>query len=136
MWINHFEVEPYGARGMYFYEPLKTKAPRAGMQPYCCLIRTVIFYAVPFHTRKDGTTLVDYGQCETEWDLLGERFMEGDWLNGVAALVIHEGQIYELATGRVMWRKGGWQMKHLAWRVTPNDARYPFIIKKMQEVMG
>ncbi len=127
MWINQFETEVYGKRGMYFYEPLRTKAPRAGVRPYCCYLNTVIFHAYPYYVLPGKKSFVEYNRAETEWDLLGKRFMEGEGLNCLAPLVLHDGKVYELGGGRVIRRNGQWVMKWLGWKVHEDDRRWPYI---------
>src|SRR5262245_30893005 len=89
MWINRFETEYYGRRGMYFYEPLKTKAPRSGVRPYCCYVNVVIFHAYPYYCLPGKNSFIEYDRCESEWDLFGQRFMEGEGWGCFAALVLH-----------------------------------------------
>jgi hypothetical protein len=138
MWLNQFETEQYGTsrRGRLFFEPLKTKAPKAGVKPYCCLVDQVIFHAYPYYTVKDGSRLVEYDRCTHQWNMFGERFMDGESWNCIAPLVIHDGVVYELGGGRVIRRKGQWCMEWLGWKVGQSDWRWFFIEKKMQEVLN
>ncbi len=131
MWLNRFETEPYGKRGMYFYEPLKTKAPHAGVQPYCCYVSTVIFYAYPFYCLPGKNSFVEYDRCETEWSGIGQRFMGGETFDCLAPLVLHQGEFYDLGGGHVMRWKGQWTMRWLGWRVVRDDWRMPFIFMSM-----
>jgi len=124
MWINTFESETTTGfpHLITFYEPLPTSAPWEAY-PYCCYIRTVIFYKPPF---PGNLEIID--QIETQWDLLGERYT--DQIEGWAALapfVYHEGQVYELCSGQVIWRNGQWVMKRGSRRVREDDRRWPFI---------
>jgi len=77
-------------------------------------------------TEADNLEIID--QIETQWDLLGERYT--DQIEGWAALapfVYHEGQVYELCSGQVIWRNGQWVMKRGSRRVREDDRRWPFI---------
>jgi hypothetical protein len=134
MWLNKFECEPYGARGMFFYEPLVSKAPRAGVKPYCCLVDQVIFYAYPYYIKPGSGGFMEYGRCTHEWNLLGQRFMDGDGWNCLAALVLQDGIVYELAGGRVVRRNKRWCMEWLGWKVSDRDWRWSHIQKKVEEV--
>jgi hypothetical protein len=122
VWQSTFEAAPYGERGRYFFEPLSTTAP-ADAQPYCCYTRTVIFYKKPY--RSDGRgNFVKYDEVETEWSLFGQRWTTADigW-SALAPFVEHEGQVYELGGGEVLWRDGRWVNRWLGWRVEADDPR-------------
>lgn len=129
MWINSFESEPGAAPHLItFYEPLPTIAPQEA-HPYCCYLKTVIFYKPPF---PGNLEIID--QVETQWDLLGQRFskeIEG-WA-GVAPFVYHEGKVYELMSGQVIWRNEQWMMMRRALRVREDDRRFPFITASAEE---
>lgn len=129
MWHNTFETEPYGVRGRYFYEPIATTAPKDA-QPYCCYIRTVMFYEQPYRV-VDGM-YAKHDQVETQWDTLGSRWTEQDlgWAS-LAPFVEHDGQIYELGGGQVVWRNGAWCCRWLGWRL-PEDDRRLVIMRKEQ----
>lgn len=130
MWHNKFDSESFGPRGMYFYEPLPTSAPEDS-QPYCCLIRTVIFYKKPW-----PGNLEQIDEIESQWDLLGQRFSdEVEGWTGVAPFVWHNEQLYELGGGEVIWRNGQWCKKWTAWRVSPDDRRRPFIRQSAAEAV-
>lgn len=139
MWVNTFETLPYGRRGRYFFEPLPTAAPRQA-RPYCCYVRTVIFYKHPLTVVRSGPNkgmYAEWDRVDTIWDSLGHRWTQADigW-NSLAPLVLffdpaRGPEVYELAGGTVVWREGltgqGWQMQRLGWRLWPDDRRWPEI---------
>lgn len=122
MWVNEFEVERDGRWIMYFYEPLDTDAP-ANAHPYCCHLNTVVFYKHPLHVRANGM-FEEYDRTKTKWNLLGQRWTEADI--GFAALapwVQHDGEVYELAGGRVVRRHGRWFMQWRGRKLPQDDRR-------------
>lgn len=64
----------------------------------------------------------------SQWNLLGQRFTD-EWEGwaAVAPLVQHEGEIYELCSGEVIWREGQWFKKWTGRRLAEDDRRRPFI---------
>lgn len=135
MWINQFETESFGQRGRWFFEPLNTKAPRAGVKPYCCMVDQVIFYAFPYYVTTDGTRLVEYERTTHQWNLFGERFMDGQSFDCFAPLVLHDGEVYELASGRPVRHAGKWCMQWLGWKIGQTDWRWHLIQVKVREVV-
>lgn len=121
MWTNSFESEPYGERGMAFYEPLAVAAPPSA-RPHGCYLNTVIFYD---RAAWERGVIVKLAECETQWHLLGQRWTDAEGLGwyGVAPFVRHAGTLFELASGEVVYRAGRWQMRWLAWRVRADDRR-------------
>ena len=127
MYINRtFEFEPTGRRSGYFWEPLTTIAPSEA-RPYCCYIATVIFHKLPYEVTPDRG-YAEYDRVETQWDLLGERWTSRDlgWAS-LAPFVWHDGVLYELAPGRVVYRDGRWWMRHGAYRVPRDDHRLRYL---------
>lgn len=121
MWKNTFETEQVSDNFIRIYEPIKTIATQ-DCEPYCCFIRTVIFYKKPL------CDLVEVDRTQTHFDLLGKRFSdELDGWTGVAPFVEHDGKIYELISGTVIWRNGAWYMQRMARRICKDDPRLPFI---------
>jgi len=102
------------------WEPINTKAPSPSRcLPYCCYVRTVIFYHRPyvqkpptgwrdqqgrFH-RSEGGSFADYGQVETRlsWD----------------DVVEFDGEQFEIGGGTVVWRLGRWWAYRWARRRQP-----------------
>jgi hypothetical protein len=119
MWINAFETEAAGARGRTFWEPIRTTAPQTA-RPYCCYLSTVIFYKVPRALTPDGREFERWDTVESAWNLLGERYTDEDlgW-SSLAPFVLHNGVVYELGGGSVVWRNGRWFHEWLAWRLDP-----------------
>lgn len=131
MWTNAFETQPYGVRGLYFYEPLRTLAPREA-KPHCCYVGTIIFYEQPYRLMPDGHSLAEFDRIETCWNMLGERWTEQDLgFASLAPLILHAGQIDELGGGQVVWRDTGWVMEWLGWRVDEFDRRWSEIAKRI-----
>lgn len=98
------------------WEPLPTKAPAPPKaRPYCCYIRTVIFYHFPhivrgphpshwgrrWHWNKSGGFL--------EWDQIETRLSWDD-------VVSFEGERFEIQGGHVVWRRRRWWMARWARR--------------------
>lgn len=83
-----------------FYEPIETAAPPTA-RPYCCYLSTVIFY--------EGDSFRVLEEKQSAWNLLGTRWTaENLGWSSLAPFVRHEGQVYELVSGYVEWREGGW----------------------------
>ncbi len=135
MWLNTFQAERRSKRGrrIYFYEPLQTNAPIENCQPYCCYLRTIVFYKQPYIADASGN-YERWDEIETKWDLLGQRWTEEDWgWASLAPLVLFEEKIYELGGGEVILIEGRWYMRWLGWRVTPHDHRWPWILARSLE---
>jgi hypothetical protein len=134
MWHNTFETEPYNTRALYFYEPINTTAPHdESCHPYCCLINTIVFYKYPY-TPNDRGGYQEWDHVETQFDNYGQRFTDEDWdFQSVAPFVVHDGKIYEIATGQVIWRNDSWYMRWLGWLVDESDRRWPYIKDKPGE---
>lgn len=108
------------------FEPLDTKAPSPALaHPYCCYLRSIIFYHEPVIVspwrklwRGAGERVhanPTPGHFE-EWDKIDARLAPDD-------LVAFEGDIFEVSSGRVFWaaRPGDslgrrWWMQHGARR--------------------
>jgi hypothetical protein len=133
MWRNYFECKADGLHHKLFYEPLKTKAPRAAVKPYCCYLSTVIFYAYPYILTRDKTTYVTYGEVKCQWNLLGKRFMSGEGWSCLSPFVFEGEKVYELVTGWVAWRNGGWQHIWRGREVTSEDWRWKIIEMMLKE---
>lgn len=102
------------------WEPLNTKAPCPDKtQPYCCYIRTVIFYVNPYivrpwhHFWRDGRgklCVEKPGGMFEEWDRVEHRIT---WDTPIE----WKGETFLCGGGTVIWRKGrGWWMKFWARR--------------------
>lgn len=81
-------------------ERLDTDAP-ATANPYCCYLRTVIFYERPWRYLKDKHEYASYGRCET--------VLIEDWL-------YLDGEVFELCGGKVSHDGDGWIMTRRARR--------------------
>jgi hypothetical protein len=122
MWHNTFPTKPYGARGMYFYEDILAAGIPETAKPYCCYICTIIFYKQPYKV-VDGE-FERWGEAVTRWNLIGERWTDQDMgFGSLAPLVLHNGQVYELATGNVIWKDGKWVNQWIGWRLPADDNR-------------
>lgn len=137
MWVNAFRAERCGRTGLYFWEPIQTVAPGRDLaRPYCCYLRTVVFYKEPWPVILENGFLAEWDRVETQWDLLGQRWTEEDlgWAS-LAALVLHGGVVFELVSGGVVWEDGQWFMRWRARWVDPEwDRRWPWIEKRRKEV--
>ncbi len=122
MWTNEFEAESDGSHGAKFFEPLAVDAPPSA-RPHCCYLDTVIFYKQPYESNEKGG-YADFGQVETQWNLLGQRWTDADlgW-RALAPLVQHEGHVFELTGGRVIRRNEKWWMEWSARRLLLDDFR-------------
>lgn len=123
MWRNTFEAEPYGVRGLYFYEPIQTAAPPEA-KPYCCYLRRIIFYKQPREVMPDHT-YAKWDEVDSQWDLLGQRWTDEDlgWASLAPFVQLDDGRIYELGGGDVIWRNGQWFVRWLGWRKDDDDPR-------------
>lgn len=125
MWINEFETELDGNQAV-FWEALETSAPHTA-RPYCCFLRHVIFYKYPYRVLADHN-YDEWDRVKSCWDLVGTPWTDADisW-SRCAPFVMHEGCVFELRSGRVVWRedRGGWWLKWQAWRVPNDDRRLP-----------
>ena len=128
MWHNTFETKQTGTRSRVFYEPINTTAPHdETCEPYCCLINTIVFYKKPYALNGRGGYQI-WDEVKTQWDNLGYRFTDEDWgWQSLAPFVIHDGALYELSIGEVIWRNDHWYMRWIAWRVDESDRRWPYI---------
>ncbi|MEM7003728.1 MAG: hypothetical protein AAF529_23285 [Pseudomonadota bacterium] len=81
------------------WEPLPTNAPGPDKtRPYCCYIRTVIFYQRPYCPRAPGEGYIEHDRLEF-------RITSDTRLR-------FEGQIYKAGGGRVYWADDQWWMYH------------------------
>lgn len=112
------KVAPYMS---VVWEPLHTKAPRPPkVAPYCCYIRTVIFYHFPYVVNRFGRhwkSSVDglWRKSETgsfiQWDQIETRLSSG-------SLVELAGGVFEVRGGSVLWKDRAWWMMHRAYSNT------------------
>ncbi len=101
------------------WEPLRTKAPCPDKaRPYCCYLRTVIFYVGPRHIVrpwhhiyrwKNGWSWDKPGMHYEEWDQVEYDLTWDDPFDWC-------GQRFIVGGGRVTWRLSQWWMKHNARR--------------------
>lgn len=99
------------------WEPLLTNAPSPMLvRPYCCLIRTVIFYDVAYRKRPWGKPWRrggGWGWTEPggllEWDKVETRLTHGD-------VVAFDGDHWLIGGGQVRWHRRRWWMRRLARR--------------------
>jgi hypothetical protein len=131
MWRNKFPAQLLSPNLIEFCEPLSTSAP-IHARPYCCYVRTVIFYEYPYRV-VDGC-YAQHDKIDTAWDLLGTRWTDSPDLgwSALAPWVMHDGQVYELIHGWVELRNGHWVHPWNARRV-PND---DFRLVKYRELEG
>lgn len=102
---------------LQLWEPLHTKAPSpAHCQPYCCYIRTVIFYHRPYISRG-GKPWRSNGRWQ--WISAPSGFVEFDkvetrlsWDN----VVSFDDDHFKIGGGRVVWRNKRWWMMRSARR--------------------
>jgi hypothetical protein len=110
---------------LVIWEPLQTKAPAPPKAaPYCCYIKTVVFYHSPYIVRPwkrlyrgAGNRLQACRAGFEQWDQIETRLTWDD-------LVAFEGETFELGGGTVVWAKRRWWMRHGARRYRP-PAREP-----------
>lgn len=101
------------------FEPLLTKAPRPPKAtPYCCYLRTVIFYHYPYIVRPPGWYRSSTGELRrgetgpfVQWDEIEHRL---HW----DTLINFDGQVFEIGGGRVIWRDRSWWMLRDGWANT------------------
>ena len=114
-----------------FYEPLETDVPKSSY-PYCCYLNTVIF-------TSDSEHLAEIGRAESMWDLLGTRWTD-DRQIGFSALepfVWHDGRVWKLVSGQVVWANGQWYKAWGACLVRDDDKRLATSLMREQiEVFG
>lgn len=80
---------------LIFWEELKIDTPKhSKVQPWCCYIRTIIFYHKPWKEDKEKRAYVDYGKVE--------HFLHCD------DLIKYEGELFDMGTGRVVSFEGKW----------------------------
>lgn len=103
---------------LIIWEPLLTKAPAPPKaKPYCCYIRSVIFYHHPYIVWPFGGYWRDAGGALRkpmtrgflEWDHVKARLSWDD-------IVSFEGENFKVGSGRVVWKRGRWWMLHYARR--------------------
>lgn len=83
---------------LILWEPLRTKAPSpAIVRPWCCYIRTVIFYQWPHTVLSTRRGFAYYDQIETR--------ISHD------ALIEFEGETFKYGHGQVLWKRGRWWMR-------------------------
>lgn len=102
---------------LVIWEPLRTKAPKPPRAaPFCCYLRTVIFYHSPYILAvgksrwrdSSGKWHSNRGGFE-EWDKIEHRFGWDD-------VVEFEGENFVVGGGTVLWKRGRWWMLHSARR--------------------
>jgi hypothetical protein len=108
---------------LILWEPLPTKTPGPHLaSPYCCYLRTVIFYHRPYIVwpfpkiyESRGRLTMNSGPTFFEWDQIETRL-------GWEAQIIYRGDVWEVSGGRVVWarhpttRQRGWWMRFHARR--------------------
>jgi hypothetical protein len=110
---------------LVIWEPLRTKAPSPALaQPFCCYIRTVIFYLRPYVLRpwsklwRDGQgrlRATEPGAYE-QWDRVETRLAYHD-------VVEFEGELFDVWGGTVKWARNRWWMCRTARRL-PDECRF------------
>lgn len=110
---------------LVIWEPLRTKAPSPALAaPWCCYIRTVIFYTRPYVVTEwvkpyesRGKLRASKGRRFIEWDEVELRLAWDD-------LVTFEGETFRVGGGSVLWAPGPggtfrrWWMRRDARRVS------------------
>lgn len=110
---------PHARHLLQLWEPIATKAPSpARCQPYCCYLRTVIFYHRPYirtgphpfqrSGRGWGWTQGGFAQ----FDQVETRLRRDD-------VVAFDGDEWEVGLGYVRWHRGRWWMRLWARRREP-----------------
>ena len=146
MWYNNelnFRVvadESAPNNWVKIFEPLVTTAPKTA-RPYCCYIRTIIFYKSFLPTDPDYLKKVDQvGATRLDslghrwtldwdgWDALQPYFSTGEEATGLTWWVI--------TGGTVTWLDdGGWHMVWSARRVRPEtEVRLHHYLKHKEEI--
>lgn len=103
---------------LQLWEPLDTKAPSPSRcQPYCCYIRTVIFYHRPYISRGGKPW-----RCNGRWQWISAPagFVQFDQVETRLSwddVVGFDGDWWSIGYGRVVWRYKRWWMMHTARRV-------------------
>lgn len=103
------------------WEPLTTKVPGPHLtQPYCCYIRTVIFYVRGYIIRPFSSPwklgikwkVTKPGQHFEEWSRVETLFRHDD-------LVEFEKEVFEIGGGRIIWFNKQWWCRYSARRKKP-----------------
>ena len=107
---------------IHIWEPLRTKAPCPDKaMPYCCYLRTVIFYVGPRHIVRPWAHLYHWppksniwthdkpGQMYEKWDEIEYDLSWDDVFDWC-------GDRFIVGGGRVIWRLSQWWIKHWARR--------------------
>jgi len=102
---------------LVIWEPLLTKAPAPPKaEPFCCYIKTVIFYHSPYIVRPWKRLYRGAGDrlraCRAgfeEWDKIETRLTWDD-------LVVFNGETFQIGGGTVVWAKRRWWMRRGARR--------------------
>jgi hypothetical protein len=101
---------------LVIWEPLRTKAPAPPKAaPWCCYLRTVVFYHAPFIVRPwskpwhNGSRWKAIRPGFEQWDQIETRLSCDD-------VVSLEGELFLLGGGRVVWARRRWRMVHGARR--------------------
>lgn len=102
---------------LQLWEPLRTKAPSpARCQPYCCYVRTVIFYHRPYIPR--GRYLWRSGG-RWHWEANPRSFAQFDNIEtrlGGGDVVGFDGDLFVVGGGHVCWYRKRWWMRFWARR--------------------
>ncbi len=92
-------VERENEKRIIVLEPLSYKAPSIA-RPYCCYLRTVIFYVYPYEVTRNGSTF-------REWDRV-ESLLSWN------AEILCDSNIYIVGGGRVLRLEKSWWMQRWA----------------------
>jgi hypothetical protein len=97
---------------MLVFEPVSWKAPSMA-RPFLDGVDEVVFYFWPLEVRRDGVPFREWDRCRTllPW---GAEFL-------------HAGTRWGTSVSFVMRRRGGWWMRHTAWR------KQPFVIPALEK---
>lgn len=110
---------------LVIWEPLPTKAPCPALaQPFCCYMRTVIFYLRPYVLRRwsrmwrdgRGCLRADPPGSYERWDQVETRLSYHD-------VVEFEGELFDVWGGTVRWARKRWWMCRTARRL-PDECRF------------
>jgi hypothetical protein len=110
---------------LVMWEPLHTKAPGPSRaSPYCCYLRTVIFYHSPhivspwvtFYRDNRGALKrgSDGGRSFVQWDEIETRL---NWDDAVE----FEGEVFRIGGGSVVWAAKRWWMRRQARRIDRHE---------------
>lgn len=72
-------------------------------QPYCCYVRTVIFYEKPYRVNEEKKEFF-------EWYRVDSTLRPDD-------VVEFEGERFEVGTGQIVWYEGAWYCREWARRI-------------------